>query len=135
MANNEHIVKSLFSEPIFSMGYGPTVDTIEDTDVTDPRYNLRYNRTVDLKTYRTPPTPEHPTGEPIGQDIVDEIGYLPVDTLDHNRESTPTDPKPKVNGIMTTLGERIIVSNPLPLATEDDNTVLATEDDNNLYTD
>ena len=43
MANNEHIVKSLFSEPIFSLGMGPTVDTITETDVTDPKYNLRYN--------------------------------------------------------------------------------------------
>ena len=98
MANNEHIVKSLFSEPIFDLGYGPTVDTMEDVDVKDPRYNLRYNRTVDLQTQTS---------------INDgNSQYLPVDTLDHNRESTPTDPKPKVNGIMTQVGQRIIPTYP-----------------------
>ena len=123
LANNEHIVKSLFSKPVFSLGYAPTVDTITEVDVTDPKYNLRYNRTVDLQTQT--PTETAPS-------------YLPVDTLDVNRESTYTDPKPKVNGIMTTLGERIIASNPLPLATEDDDDVkkiLLSEDDKNLYTD
>ena len=94
MANNEHIVKSLFSEPIFDLGYGPTVDTMEDVNVKDPRYNLRYNRTVDLQTQTS------------------SEDYLPVDTLDHNRESTPTDPKPKVNGIMTQVGQRIIPTYP-----------------------
>lgn len=98
MANNEHIVKSLFSEPIFDLGYGPTVDTMEDVNVKDPRYNLRYNRTVDLQTQTS---------------INDgNSQYLPVDTLDHNRESTPTDPKPKVNGIMTQVGQRIIPTYP-----------------------
>ena len=120
MANNEHIVKSLFSKPIFSMGYAPTVDTMAETDITDPKYNLRYNRTVDLQTQT--PTETTPS-------------YLPVDTLDANRQSTYTDPKPKVNGIMTALGERIIVSNPLPLATEEDDTIIATEDNKNLHTD
>ena len=123
MANNEHIVKSLFSEPIFSMGYGPTVDTMEDVDVKDPRYNLRYNRTVDLQTQT--PTETTPS-------------YLPVDTLDVNRESTYTDPKPKVNGIMTSLGERIISTYPMPISIEDnDRQQLAAEDDNNvnLHTD
>jgi hypothetical protein len=89
MSNNEHVVKSLFSKPIFSMGYGPTVDTMEDADVNAPEYNLRYNRTVDLMT----------------QNEVD--GELPVDTLDYTRESTPTDPKPKVNEIMFQLGDHI----------------------------
>lgn len=94
MANNEHIVKSLFSEPIFDLGYGPTVDTMEDVNVKDPRYNLRYNRAVDLQTQTS------------------SEDYLPVDTLDHNRESTSTDPKPKVNGIMTQVGQRIIPTYP-----------------------
>ena len=100
MANNEHIVKSLFSEPIFSLGYGPTVDTLEDVDVNNPKYNLRYNRTIDLQTQST------------------SEDYLPVDTLDHNRESTPTNPKPKVNGIMTEMGQRIIPTYPTPIITD-----------------
>ena len=47
LANNEHIVKSLFSKPIFDIGYGPTVDTMADVDVNDPHYNLRYNKTIE----------------------------------------------------------------------------------------
>lgn len=116
MANNEHIVKSLFSQPIFSLGYGPTVDTLEDADINDPKYNLRYNRTVDLQSYGTAEYKDyddtHPEWKPDGQEIIDENGYLPVDTLDHNRTSTPTNPKPKVNGIMTQMGERIIPTYP-----------------------
>jgi hypothetical protein len=81
LANNEHIVKSMFSEPIFSLGYGPTVDTITQTDITDPKFNLRYNKTVD-----------------------DEIAQPAVHTLDPKRESTYTDPKPKVNNIKTLGG-------------------------------
>jgi len=121
LANNDHIVKSLFSKPIFNLGYGPTVDTMEDVDVNDPRYNLRYNRTVDI--YSQAPAPDST--------------YLPVDTLDHNRESTPTDPKPKVNGIMTQLGERIL-SSPTPVSTpiltEDGQNILSTEDGEPLNT-
>lgn len=91
LANNEHVVKSLFSQPIFSIGYGPTVDTMEDADVSDPKFNLRYNRTIDLQTQN-----------PIGVN-----NHLPVDTLDVDRTSTPTDPKPKVNGIMAEMGQQI----------------------------
>jgi len=94
MANNEHIVKSLFSKPIFNLGYGPRleVDTIVDTDVNDPKFNLKYNRTTDLQSYDD----YYPTTE-----------HLPVDTLDTSKTSTPVDPKPKVNGIMTQFGEQL----------------------------
>ena len=97
LANNEHVVKSLFSQPIFSIGYNPVVDTLEDVNINDPeydlkyKYNLRYNRTIDLQTQN-----------PIGDN-----NHLPVDTLDVNRESTPTNPKPKVNGIMAEMGQQI----------------------------
>ena len=131
MANNEHIVKSLFSEPIFSMGYGPTVDTITETDVTDPKYNLRYNRTVDLQT----------------QPTIGSQKYLPVDTLDKDRDTTYTEgdpnyikPIPKVNGIMTQLGERIVATHPANIAIvdaqDDELKHLATEDaDKHISTD
>lgn len=121
LANNDHIVKSLFSKPIFSLGYGPTVDTMEDADVNDPRYNLRYNRTVDI--YSQAPTTDS--------------AYLPVDTLDVNRESTPTDPKPKINGIMTAMGQRIMPSpTPVstPILTEDGENILSTEEGDTLNT-
>lgn len=99
LANNDHTVKSLFSEPIFSLGYEPVVETISEVDMSDPNYNLkyanlRYDRTVDMEIQHS------------------EVSTDPmaVDTLDTNRVSTPTDPKPKVNEIMTEVGS--ILSNP-----------------------
>jgi len=106
MSNNEHIVKSLFSKPIFDIGYGPResnveVGTIVDFNVKDPRYNLRYNRTVDLET-------QTPT----------QAGYLPVDTLDATRDPTYTEdspdyvnPVPKVDNIFLKIGDRLPDSN------------------------
>ena len=92
MSNNEHIVKSLFSQPIFSLGISPTVDTETEVDITDPKYNLRYNRTIDSDTQRP---------------IVDaETSYLPVDTLNKDTaEQHYNAPVPKVDGIMTQAGE------------------------------
>lgn len=88
LANNEHIVKSLFSQPIFSLGYGPTIDTMTDTDVRDPQYNLRYNRSVDLQTQRPVPDGETRT-------------YLPVDTLDTTKAQHYNNPRPRVDEIQT----------------------------------
>jgi len=88
LANNDHIIKSLFSEPIFSIGYGPVVDTITEVDITDPNYNLRYNRTIDMQT----------------QDSETSTEPMAVDTLDTNRESTYTNPKPKVDDILLEVG-------------------------------
>lgn len=120
LANNEHIVKSLFSQPIFDLGYGPTVDTLADVDVNDPKFNLRYNRTVDIASQ-----------EPV------DINVLPIDTLDTSRTSTPTDPKPKVNGIMAQMGERLIDSNsarPISLDTDSGDRILTTEHDDKTIT-
>jgi hypothetical protein len=120
MSNNEHTVKSLFSKPIFDLGYGPTVDTITEVDVKNPKFNLRYNRTSDLDT----------------QPGFSSEDALPVDTLDVNRESTYTNPKPKVNGIMLEMGDRIIFNHPTRLVTEGDSELLVTEDgDKNISTD
>ena len=91
LANNDHIVNSLFSKPIFSIGYGPTVDTVTETDITDPKYNLRYNRTTDMETQYS-----DTSSEPMA-----------VDTLDTNRESTYTDPKPKVDNILLRVGDSL----------------------------
>lgn len=107
LANNEHIVKSLFSKPIFSLGYGPTVDTLTDVDVNDPKYNLKYNKSVE---------------EYLGRAVY---------TLDPERVSTPTDPKPKVNGIMTQMGERIIATYPHTLITEGGENHITTEGGDN----
>ena len=118
LANNSHIVNSLFSQPIFSLGYGPVVDEITHEDIADPKFNLRYNRTVDLmsqdpalRTGVTIPTlgntPLESTGEYVSSGEVvpiDPQKALPVDTLDVTRESAYNDPKPKVDAIFT-LGD------------------------------
>lgn len=89
LANNEHIVKSLFSKPIFDLGYGPTVDTITTEDPKNPNYdlrfsNLRYNKTTD-----------------------DELQQPAVYTLDPDREQHYNAPAPKVDNIMLTVGGEI----------------------------
>jgi len=94
LANNEHLVKSLFSQPIFSLGYGPIVDTKTEEDITDPKYNLRYNRSVDYET------------QTLATDALEKRNYLPVDTLDTGKTQQYNDPKPRVNGIMT-LGDNL----------------------------
>lgn len=105
LANNSHIVNSLFSQPIFSLGYGPVVDEITHEDIADPKFNLRYNRTVDIMS-QDPALPES-TSEYVSSDEVvpiDPQKALPVDTLDVTRESAYNDPKPKVDAIFT-LGD------------------------------
>lgn len=109
MANNEHIVNSLFSKPIFSLGYGPTVDTLEDVDVNNPKYNLIYNKTIDIHSQpnATPGVGTDSVGDtPVGTSYASSSVKLPIATLDDDRHSTATDPKPKVNEIMT-LGDNI----------------------------
>lgn len=80
LSNNEHIVKSLFSQPIFNIGYGPTVETLEDIDVNDPKYNLKYNKTVE---------------ESIGPAV-----YTLDPSADPERECTQISPVPKVDIIL-----------------------------------
>ena len=92
LSNNAHIVNSLFSKPIFGIGEGPTspidestVVTIEELNVNDPKYNLLYNKTVDI----------HSQNE------------LVVNTLDPDKTSTPTHPQPRVNNEILKLGDNI----------------------------
>lgn len=114
LANNEHIVKSLFSQPIFDLGYSPIVDEMPQVDIDDPKYNLRYNRKVDLQSYyHTTTTDEH--GKVVPVPIYDEDNppdHLPVDTLNTDtnnhgvlaEDQQPTNPVPKVDALMTIGG-------------------------------
>lgn len=142
LANNEHIVKSLFSEPIFDIGYGPAVkvDTIIPADARDPRYNLRYNRTTDIKSYQM-----YLDGKsipvPYGQELLESLEYLPVDTLDKDRDPTYTEespdytnPVPKVNGIMLEMGQRIIPTRPTGRITTENGHNINTEDGGHITT-
>lgn len=92
LANNEQIMKALIS-PIFSLGYHPqegeeslSVDVSypDDYDDTKP-WNLRYDKNQDESN----------------------DWYTPrdVETLDPDRESTLTNPKPAVNPIMSNVGD------------------------------
>ena len=149
MANSEHIVNSLFSKPIFSLGLNPTVDTLTELNVNDPKYNILYNRTVDYMS-QNPSSLDGASREGIGNVHLRTSGEyassgevipvpegttLPVETLDTNRESTYIDPKPKVNGIMTEMGQRIIPSEPVRSLATSENQQLTTEDNRDITTD
>ena len=86
IANNEHIVKSLMPDPIFSIGYGPQDvyvrypdDYLKHRDY--PEYNLRYDKELD---------------ESITTDI-----YV----NDNDRTIDNMNPRPAVNPVMSTMGD------------------------------
>lgn len=81
LSNNEHITKSLFTKPIFEMGYEPQDVTIEPYSSLKPDWNLLYNQ----------------TNEP--SSIYD------IATIDEGRTESPTRPRPAVNPIMAQLGD------------------------------
>ena len=100
LSNNEHIVASLFKEPIFSIGYGP-----EDVNVTYPDDYLR------------PPYVDRPNGRAqrpaemawnlrlnrqLEQSITEDV-Y----TNDPERTSSIMKPKPAVNPPMLKIGDAI----------------------------
>ena len=87
LANNEHVVKSLVRE-IFDIGFGPqSVDTVYPDDYVRPRYqdkplwNLRLNRQLEKE--------------------IDEQVY----TIEDDKSKDTLNPVPKVNGVMTKIGD------------------------------
>lgn len=89
LANNEHVVKSLVRE-IFDIGFGPqSVDTVYPDDYVRPRYqdkplwNLRLNRQLEKE--------------------IDEQVY----TIEDDKSKDILNPVPKVNGVMTKIGDHI----------------------------
>ena len=83
LSNNEHITKSLFTEPIFDLGYEPQDVTVEPYSSLKPDWNLRYNQT-------------------------NEPGFIyDVSTLDEDRSEYATRPRPAVNPIMAQIGDAI----------------------------
>lgn len=81
LSNNEHIVKSLFTEPIFDLGYGPQDVSIDPYQGLQPNWNLLYNQTNE---------PDY---------------HYDVITLDEDRTESPTRPRPVVNPIMAQVGD------------------------------
>lgn len=85
LSNNEHITKSLFTEPIFDLGYEPQDVTVEPYSSLKPDWNLRYNQT-------------------------NEPGFIyDVSTLDEDRSEYATRPRPAVNPIMAQVGDSIAI--------------------------
>lgn len=83
LSNNEHITRSLFTEPIFDLGYEPQDVTVEPYSSLKPDWNLRYNQT-------------------------NEPGFIyDVSTLDEDRSEYATRPRPAVNPIMAQIGDAI----------------------------
>lgn len=88
LCNNEHIVKSLLSEPIFTLGFGPQDVSTEQpgsylTAGQDPKWNLELNRTLEKQ--------------------ISENVYV----NDEDRTSGPTQARPAVGPIMGHMGEAI----------------------------
>ena len=91
ISNNEHIVKSLTPDPIFSIGYGPhDVTTVYPDNYLKnrdyPEFNLRYDR--DLEESITPD----------------------VYTVDADRTKDILNPRPAVNMVMTTMGDAMAMA-------------------------
>lgn len=90
LCNNEHVVKALIGHDIYSLGFGPTEEgqTYPD-DYNIPLYkdkpvwNLRYDKAAE---------------EELGHDVY---------SLDEDRTTGITSPKPAVNPIMMEIGDAI----------------------------
>ena len=100
LCNNNHITKSLFTEPIFSIGYGP-----EDVGVTYP------------DDYLVPPYVDRPSGRAtrpdymawnlrLNRDLEEEITE-DVYTNDADRTESIMKPRPAVNPPMLRVGDAI----------------------------
>ena len=101
LSNNEHITRSLFTEPIFDLEYEPQDVTIEPYHSLKPAWNLRYNQ----------------SNEP---DYIYDVA-----TLDENRSESFTRPRPAVNPIMAQVGDAIV----MPEGATTNETYLVTETD------
>ena len=100
LANNEHIVRSLLKDPIFSIGYGP-----DDVGVTYP------------DDYVLPPYIDRPINRP--QQPANKAWNLRLDreleksitadvyTIDDDRSESIMKPRPAVNPPMLKLGDSI----------------------------
>lgn len=114
LCNNEHIVKSLITDPIFGLGYLPQtpedvsiygdayiLPSEENLAIDDPNYpgkypnawNLRYDQGVDMAAMVTPNT------------------TYEVQTVDDERTDVAAknyvEPKPQINPVMTVVGDAI----------------------------
>lgn len=112
MSNNEHIVKSLIPE-MFSLGYGPHEGDTEDDDYFWNGEDVREDRPWDIKNLRH---------RDVHNMFEDGWSYL-----DDTRTQTNTHPRPRVNPILTRIGDAITM-NPNPLEDYDNSKYTKSED-------
>lgn len=127
LSNNEHVVKSLLDNPIFSIGYGP-----EDVNVTYP------------DDYTIPPYVDRPRGRAqrpaymawnLRLDKQAENDLTPdVYTADENRTKDIMHPRPAVNPPMMKLGDSISMNsqNTQYMMTSDDGENVEIKDSEDL---
>ncbi len=92
ISNNEHMVKSLMPDPIFSLGYGPQNVSVTYPDdylkrKDRPEFNLRYDKDLDESI-----TPE-------------------VYVNDNDRTTSIMTPRPAVNPVMSGMGDAMAMNN------------------------
>jgi hypothetical protein len=105
MCNNEHIVKSLLPNPIFSQGYEPQDVQVVQADGTDmPNWNLIYNYGNEFDTPHSRDTQSNTT--PLPFSAHDILALDDTRTVDDNDPS----PIPAVNPIMGQVGDVILMS-------------------------
>lgn len=117
LCNNEHIVKSLISKPIFELGYDPQPDGAHpeyNSEYSHKAWNLRYDRATDESN----PEFTHSRG-----------GKFDVYTSDDISGENTLRPHPAVNPIMGQLGDSISINDPNTqyTVTKDDGTVTTEE--------
>lgn len=119
LSNNEHITESLFTKPIFSLGYGP-----DDVSVTYP------------DDYLVPPFVDRPNGRPrreaweawnlrVNRNVENQA-TPDIDTLDDSRTENIMKPRPAVNPPMLKLGDAMSLNaqNTEYLMTDDNGNVV-----------
>ena len=139
LCNNEHIVKALIpsldpdvpptqeKEPIFGLGLTPNqVEVFDDSLPLKPvdgvPYNLRYDRSRDYSV-------------DVSGRAVYPVATLESDTLEGGRQSVSPIPTPRINPVMSAVGDAIVMNNhntKYTVTTEPD--VLVTENDDTVVT-
>ena len=108
MCNNEQIVKALI-DPVFSLGYGPQTDSDRYSD--EPMYITENNvRVENPKSYLVPLYKDKPIWNLRYDRAQEESLGSDVYTIDSDRTSGVTSPRPAVNPIMGELGDAMIDS-------------------------
>lgn len=111
ISNNEEIVKSLVTDPIFSIGYGP--QDVSTTYPDDYLSKITNNNGVVSKTNYNPYDTDRPWNLRYDRDYDESQtasssdGNYDVMTLDADRSTDILNPRPAVNPVMGQMGDAI----------------------------